>query len=508
MASLTISNDAGTEKFALEAGAVTLGRGLESDIRLKDIKSSRRHCQVVKAAEGYKLVDLGSGNGTYVNGILVDREHKLRNGDQIQIGGTTITFVDAPPAGKLPTASKPPTEADRKAAKDATSRVPAVQTKATAKTAATSVTKKTTAAVPTATAVPGKKTTSSIPVAGTGRVTKPATSKIQTTGGSTTRRGGTGKVPTASVSKTTKRTSMTERYTADIGKKKTNPMIFLIGGAVVALVAIVAVIMIFSGGGDLEYDRSQIKEKTAAAAKAIDGNEFDKGVALYEEAMKLAQKHKELGPQVESIKKSIEDAKLMKSDREMAFTDWGNLVKTFKESKYSGEGKDKIKEFLDRIAAIQKAHDPLGLPWCKADPKEGPEKSIKAMKEVVDAEYKEALASARREGFQAKRAEIDRQFLKEGQEDFAGALAAWQSYLDTTKDAEGKTKAPGAITDVHRRAFGSWDRVRKKADNTATSDKEAAAKILEEALPKFAGCKFNDTDIEAEIKAKIADLRK
>lgn len=512
MASLTISNDAGQEKFALEAGAVTLGRGLESDIRLKDIKSSRRHCQVVKAAEGYKLVDLGSGNGTYVNGILVDREHKLRNGDTIQIGGTTITFVDAPPAGKLPTASKPPTEADRKAAKDATSRVPAVTatSRTTAKTPATTATKKTTTA-----SIPGKKSTASIPVAGTGRVTapvKPSTSKIQTAaGGSTTRRGSTGKVPTAAIGKTTKRVTATERMTANVGKKKTNPMIFLIGGAVVALLAIVAIIMLAGGPDELEYDRSQIKEKTAAAAKAVDANDFDKGIALYEEALKIAQKHEKLGPQVESIKKNIEDTKTAKTEREQAQVEWSDLVKEFNAGKYTDGGKETVKAMKDKVTGLQNKYKDFGFSWITMDPKDKSATETNCIAKMVERltqQYNTELEIEKGSGFQVTRARISKEFLAE-KKDFAGALAEWQKYIETVKSEDAKRMARNEVVKVNSLANEDWDRLKKKADAfVAGGNKEDALKVLEEALPRFPGCKFNEVDLEAAMKAKIEELKK
>src|SRR5438552_19184516 len=95
MASLRIVVDGVEQRFPLEAAAVTLGRGLESDVRLKDIKASRRHCQVVKTAKGFQCVDLSSGNGTYVNGVQI-KSQILNHGDRITIGSTTILFEDAP----------------------------------------------------------------------------------------------------------------------------------------------------------------------------------------------------------------------------------------------------------------------------------------------------------------------------------------------------------------------------------------------------------------------------
>src|SRR6185369_5562789 len=94
MASLTIVVDGAEQRFPLESASVTLGRGLESDVRLKDIKASRRHCQVVKTPKGYQCVDLSSGNGTYVNGVQI-KSQMLSAGDKITIGSTTILFQES-----------------------------------------------------------------------------------------------------------------------------------------------------------------------------------------------------------------------------------------------------------------------------------------------------------------------------------------------------------------------------------------------------------------------------
>jgi len=99
VASLTIVVDGAEQRYPLESAAVTLGRGLESDIRLKDIKASRRHCQIVKTTKGYQCVDLSSGNGTYVNGVQI-KTQLLGSGDKITVGSTTISFEDAAPSAK------------------------------------------------------------------------------------------------------------------------------------------------------------------------------------------------------------------------------------------------------------------------------------------------------------------------------------------------------------------------------------------------------------------------
>jgi diguanylate cyclase (GGDEF)-like protein len=71
------------------SGASVVGRGVEADIRLLEAKMSRRHCRVVVDATETYIEDLGSANGTYVNGLRIDRQ-KLNDGDKIQVGETTI----------------------------------------------------------------------------------------------------------------------------------------------------------------------------------------------------------------------------------------------------------------------------------------------------------------------------------------------------------------------------------------------------------------------------------
>jgi pSer/pThr/pTyr-binding forkhead associated (FHA) protein len=60
-------------------------------LRLPGSDASRRHAEISGGARGFTLRDLGSTNGTYVNGERI-REHLLQRGDQIEIGASLITF--------------------------------------------------------------------------------------------------------------------------------------------------------------------------------------------------------------------------------------------------------------------------------------------------------------------------------------------------------------------------------------------------------------------------------
>ena len=63
----------------------SIGRECDSDIFLDDITISRKHAKIEKIDTYYKITDLGSLNGIYVNGKLAE-EKILENGDKIQIG--------------------------------------------------------------------------------------------------------------------------------------------------------------------------------------------------------------------------------------------------------------------------------------------------------------------------------------------------------------------------------------------------------------------------------------
>jgi len=78
-------------RVELGDGPVTLGRLPECDIVLNDPNVSRRHAEFRRTADGVVVTDLGSTNGTRVNGVPV-REQQLVSGDEITVGSTTVVF--------------------------------------------------------------------------------------------------------------------------------------------------------------------------------------------------------------------------------------------------------------------------------------------------------------------------------------------------------------------------------------------------------------------------------
>src|SRR5919205_559681 len=83
------------EAFPLDVPSVTIGRDSGTQLSIPDRMISRRHCEVATQSGAFVLRDLGSSNGTFVNGIPV-REHALRHGDRVRIGDSVLLFLDRP----------------------------------------------------------------------------------------------------------------------------------------------------------------------------------------------------------------------------------------------------------------------------------------------------------------------------------------------------------------------------------------------------------------------------
>ena len=85
------SNQLG-KRFSLGEGAVRIGRGMENDVVLQSDSVSRRHARIEVRGAGYRVADMASTNGTYVNDEIVD-DAQLNRGDQIKIGDTILKFL-------------------------------------------------------------------------------------------------------------------------------------------------------------------------------------------------------------------------------------------------------------------------------------------------------------------------------------------------------------------------------------------------------------------------------
>jgi diguanylate cyclase (GGDEF)-like protein len=93
---VVLSGVSAGEMFKVQTEKTVIGRGQKVTLRLNDEGVSREHCQVIFEGEKVFLQDLGSTNGTFCNGVRVDKR-ELTDGDKIMVGSTTIlrfTFHD------------------------------------------------------------------------------------------------------------------------------------------------------------------------------------------------------------------------------------------------------------------------------------------------------------------------------------------------------------------------------------------------------------------------------
>ena len=83
-------------RFLLDQDSTTAGRHPEADIFLDDVTVSRRHAEFRRNDGGYEVVDVGSLNGTWVDGAIVNGA-PLHDGSSVQIGTFTLIYHESTP---------------------------------------------------------------------------------------------------------------------------------------------------------------------------------------------------------------------------------------------------------------------------------------------------------------------------------------------------------------------------------------------------------------------------
>ncbi len=100
---LVMFKDGARRDFAVAEGGTIVGRRKDCTLRIGTADVSRRHCELIVAGKSLKVRDLGSSNGTFVNGKRI-AESPLRAGDKLSVGPVVFTVqIDG-----LPKAISPP----------------------------------------------------------------------------------------------------------------------------------------------------------------------------------------------------------------------------------------------------------------------------------------------------------------------------------------------------------------------------------------------------------------
>jgi len=84
----------GGREYALTQSSMTVGRAADCDIQLAAPSVSSRHALLLRSGEGWFLSDLGSSNGTFVNGQRIKQSTRLRGGDLLDLCGAQLNFID------------------------------------------------------------------------------------------------------------------------------------------------------------------------------------------------------------------------------------------------------------------------------------------------------------------------------------------------------------------------------------------------------------------------------
>ena len=91
--SIIENGQTGIDKTAFQLGETfSIGRSEQNDVTINDGFTSHEHACITKIKDAYWLYDLGSTNGTYLNGKRIIKEESLRSGDLIRIGTVTFRF--------------------------------------------------------------------------------------------------------------------------------------------------------------------------------------------------------------------------------------------------------------------------------------------------------------------------------------------------------------------------------------------------------------------------------
>ena len=87
--------EAAGSRILLDLPSTSAGRHPDSDIFLDDITVSRRHAEIVRDGDLYRVQDAGSLNGTYVNRERIEEATPLNHGDVLQVGKYKLHFLIA-----------------------------------------------------------------------------------------------------------------------------------------------------------------------------------------------------------------------------------------------------------------------------------------------------------------------------------------------------------------------------------------------------------------------------
>lgn len=92
--------------FSLDRPVCSIGRGAQSDVRIRDDSVSTNHATLLRKGTTWFVVDLRSANGTFVDGLRIAGERELSSGSHLKLGGVELVFRALTSAGEAPPDAK------------------------------------------------------------------------------------------------------------------------------------------------------------------------------------------------------------------------------------------------------------------------------------------------------------------------------------------------------------------------------------------------------------------
>ena len=99
MAYLEIKTDRGFKRIELEGKTISVGRAPGNTVVVDDDRASRKHCIIEPENGQFRLRDLGSRNGTRVNGVRLLDEAEVSPGDRVSFGDARFRLAEASRSG-------------------------------------------------------------------------------------------------------------------------------------------------------------------------------------------------------------------------------------------------------------------------------------------------------------------------------------------------------------------------------------------------------------------------
>ncbi|OHB75131.1 MAG: hypothetical protein A2Z34_10765 [Planctomycetes bacterium RBG_16_59_8] len=454
----------GEKKVALTASRATLGRGIECEIRINDVRMSRRHCQIVRTPQGYILLDLGSGNGTKVNGVKI-KQQKLSSGDQFQIGGATVLFTDVEPPAVPPLPMVQPLSPDEIRQADLPTQVlprmsehrpsPGAVKKSPPPEPADPV------VAPSPDAPDPQPRTSSLRPPTTGRKSPSLTNRTPLAPGK----------------------SATSKFVA--ASRSRFPTLWVLCGAG-ALAVIIVLILLFTRGPSLGKIMTVVEKLRTDAVNAEKVGEYAEAGKIYREAVKTLEPRAD-DPEARREIKSLRAALETTEGKERLDTEAKKVAEEI------AEERKKIEVKPENLSKMEALVEKVGV-FCGKFREITMGATFERMKKELDLDRQKMRVQPIGERYAAMQQQM-KEYLQAKKKEYRMAIRAARKFIEENPGTEQAESARQDVKGLNANALAELERLGEEAEAKAKTDTDVALSFLESEEERF-----QETDAAPRLK--------